>query len=55
MNKNIKNSETISITAQDDRAEAQEAWMRPGETPFDAYQRHKRELLEAGIGVPRYC
>lgn len=43
MTSKIQKTEKPAIP-QDDRAEAQESWMRPGETPFQAYQRHQMEL-----------
>lgn len=48
-----KKAAAIPPPSEDDLAEAQE-WMRPGESPIDAYYRHKRELIDIGIGVPHY-
>lgn len=54
MNETIKKAAVQVNLSNDDKAEAQESWMRPGETPFDAYWRHKQEQIEMGIGVPHY-
>ena len=42
MTNKIQKTEKTTIP-QDERAEAQE-WIRPNETPFDAYLRHQMDL-----------